>query len=87
MIGALGYLGVGFVGHLIVLGTSFDWTNVWTFAVILGWPLALWALVLVIGLIVAVISGGALGFGALANRRKRKAARSRYPERFNRFDF
>ena len=35
------YLGCGALIHALLIGPHFDWSNAWTWGVLLAWPLAL----------------------------------------------
>lgn len=56
------YLGAGAIFHLLFMGSSIDWNNAWTYAIIMGWPVlffvGLIGIVLTVALVVLAIAGG-----------------------------
>jgi len=55
MIRLAAYLGIGVFGHLVFIGSHFDFTSAWTWLWLLAWPPMLVSAVGVAGIIVAAI--------------------------------
>ena len=53
--GALIYLGIGMLLHVLLVGTSLDWQSAATWAVLLVWPVVIAAALAAIGLVIFVV--------------------------------
>ncbi len=55
IIGALFYLGAGFLVHWVFLGATLDWNSAATFGVVILWPLYLvWQFIIVVFWIIGI---------------------------------
>lgn len=56
IISILTYLAIGAVFHALFVGQHFDWSSVWTWAWLFGWPVTIVAFLCVGVLIVATVA-------------------------------
>lgn len=54
------YFGSGAIAHLLIMGSSIDWNNAWTYAIFLGWPLLFF-----VGMISLVLAGALIAFAVV----------------------
>jgi hypothetical protein len=63
------YLGIGALLHALFVGAHFDWSSVWTWVWLVGWPIMLfvtfWTVVISIVIVLLIVIGVATLAGKL----------------------
>ena len=61
LFGLIFYFGIGALFHALLLGSEINWSSMWTYGVVLGWPMILVGIVAIIALAVFVLAIGFIG--------------------------